>query len=198
MRNTFALISARFTTLSRSRIGSVLKSVMFAVLLWAASAAGSIPIPGTPVPITLQTFVVMLAGLMLTWRQACAAVGMYLAAGAVGLPVFAGGASTLALIGPSAGFLIGFLPAAMLTAVLKGEARTDTAKHAAMTAARYLLAAFAGCVVLDYALGFMVQSAITGISIKVVAIASMGFVVGDIIKVCVAALTAAGLSKLDR
>ena len=180
MRNTFALISARFTTLSRSRIGSVLKSVMFAVLLWAASAAGSIPIPGTPVPITLQTFVVMLAGLMLTWRQAGAAVGMYLAAGAVGLPVFAGGASTLALIGPSAGFLIGFLPAAMLTAV------------------RYLLAAFAGCVVLDYALGFMVQSAITGISIKVVAIASMGFVVGDIIKVCVAALTAAGLSKLDR
>ena len=189
MRNTFALISARFTTLSRSRIGSVLKSVMFAVLLWAASAAGSIPIPGTPVPITLQTFVVMLAGLMLTWRQAGAAVG---------LPVFAGGASTLALIGPSAGFLIGFLPAAMLTAVLKGEARTDTAKHTAMTAARYLLAAFAGCVVLDYALGFMVQSALTGISIKVVAIASMGFVVGDIIKVCVAALTAAGLSKLDR
>lgn len=44
----------------------------------------------------------------------------------------------------------------------------------------------------------MVQSALTGISIKVVAIASMGFVVGDIIKVCVAALTAAGLSKLDR
>ena len=198
MRNTIALISARFTTLSRSRIGSVLKSVMFAVLLWAASAAGSIPIPGTPVPITLQTFVVMLAGLMLTWRQAGAAVGMYLAAGAVGLPVFAGGASTLALIGPSAGFLIGFLPAAMLTAVLKGEARTDTAKYTAMTAARYLLAAFIGCVVLDYALGFVVQSALTGISIKVVAIASMGFVVGDIIKVCVAALTAAGLSKLDR
>lgn len=198
MRNTFALISARFTTLSRSRIGSVLKSVMFAVLLWAASAAGSIPIPGTPVPITLQTFVVMLAGLMLTWRQAGAAVGMYLAAGAVGLPVFAGGASTLALIGPSTGFLIGFLPAAMLTAVLKGEARTDTAKHTAMTTARYLLAAFIGCVVLDYALGFVVQSAITGISIKVVAIASMGFVFGDIIKVCVAALTAAGLSKLDR
>lgn len=198
MRNTLALISARVTALSRSRIGSVLKSVMFAVLLWAASAAGSIPIPGTPVPITLQTFVVMLAGLMLTWRQAGAAVGMYLAAGAVGLPVFAGGASTLALIGPSAGFLIGFLPAAMLTAALKGEARTDTAKHAMMTAARYLLAAFIGCVVLDYALGFVVQSAITGISIKVVAIASMGFVIGDIIKVCIAALTAAGLAKLDR
>ena len=198
MRNAILTISSAAKTATSGKFGAVLKSTLFAVLLAAASMAGAVPIPGTPVPITLQTFVVMLAGLMLTWRQAGAAVGMYLAAGAVGLPVFAGGASTLALIGPSAGFLIGFLPAAMLTAVLKGEARTDTAKHTAMTAARYLLAAFAGCVVLDYALGFMVQSALTGISIKVVAIASMGFVVGDIIKVCVAALTAAGLSKRDR
>ena len=198
MRNTFALISAHFTALSRRRIGSVAKPALFAVLLWAASAAGSIPIPGTPVPITLQTFVVMLAGLMLTWRQAGAAIAMYLTAGAIGLPVFAGGASTMALIGPSAGFLIGFLPAAVLTAALKGEARTDTLSHALMTLVRYLLAAFIGCVVLDYALGFMVQSAFTGISIKVVAVASMGFVVGDIIKVCVAALAATGLTRLAR
>lgn len=54
----------------------------------------------------------MLAALMLPWKQAGAAMLMYLAAGAVGLPVFAGGASTMALVGPSAGFLIGFLPAA--------------------------------------------------------------------------------------
>ena len=198
MRNAILTISSAAKTATSGKFGAVLKSTLFAVLLAAASMAGAVPIPGTPVPITLQTFVVMLAALMLPWKQAGAAVLMYLAAGAAGLPVFAGGASTLALIGPSAGFLIGFLPAAMLTAVLKGEARTDTAKHTAMTAARYLLAAFAGCVVLDYALGFMVQSALTGISIKVVAIASMGFVVGDIIKVCVVALTAAGLSKLDR
>ena len=90
----------------------MLKPTLFAVLMWAASAAGAVPIPGTPVPITLQTFVVMLAALMLPWKQAGAAMLMYLAAGAVGLPVFAGGASTMALVGPSAGFLIGFLPAA--------------------------------------------------------------------------------------
>lgn len=198
MRNTFALISARFTALSRSRTVAMAKPALFAVLLWAASASGSIPIPGTPVPITLQTFVVMLAGLMLTWRQAGAAITIYLTAGAIGLPVFADGASTMALIGPSAGFLVGFLPAAMLTAALKGEARTDTPLHALMTLARYLLAAFAGCVMLDYALGFMVQSALTGISIKVVALASMGFIVGDIIKVCIAALAATGLTRLAR
>ena len=198
MRNTFALISARCAALSRGRIGTVAKPAMFAVLLWAASAAGSIPIPGTPVPITLQTFVVMLAGLMLTWRQAGAAITMYLAAGAIGLPVFAGGASTLALVGPSAGFLIGFLPAAMLTAALKGRADTSTPLRAVVTVSLYLLAAFTGCVVLDYALGFIVQSALTGLSIKVVAIASMGFIIGDIIKVCVASLAAAGLTRLDR
>lgn len=198
MRNTFALISARFTALSRSRIGSVAKPALFAVLLWAASAAGGIPIPGTPVPITLQTFVVMLAGLMLTWRQAGAAITLYLAAGAIGLPVFAGGASTMALVGPSAGFLIGFLPAAVLTAALKGKADTGTPLRAVMTVSRYLLAAFIGCVVLDYAFGFIVQSALTGLSIKMVAIASMGFVIGDIVKVCIASLAAAGLTRLDR
>ena len=77
--------------------------MLFAVLMWLASAAGEISIPGTPVPITLQTFVMMQAGLMLSWRQAGSAVVLYLAAGAAGLPVFAGGASTAALFGPSAG-----------------------------------------------------------------------------------------------
>ena len=89
-------------SLSNGKFGSTFKPVLFALLLWAASAAGEIPVPGTPVPITLQTFVIMLAALMLPWRQAGAAIALYLAAGALGLPVFAGGASTLALVGPSA------------------------------------------------------------------------------------------------
>ena len=75
-------------TATSGTLGSVLKPTLFAVLMWAASAAGAVPIPGTPVPITLQTFVVMLAALMLPWKQAGAAMLMYLAAGAVGLPVF--------------------------------------------------------------------------------------------------------------
>ena len=167
------------------------------MLLAAASMAGAVPIPGTPVPITLQTFVVMLAALMLPWKQAGAAVLMYLAAGAAGLPVFAGGASTMALVGPSAGFLIGFLPAAVVTSLLKGKARVDSPKHAALTAARYLSACVAGCIVLDYLLGFIVQSAITGVAMPVVAIASMGFIVGDCIKAVVASLVASGLAKLQ-
>ena len=44
-------------SLSNGKFGSTFKPVLFALLLWAASAAGEIPVPGTPVPITLQTFV---------------------------------------------------------------------------------------------------------------------------------------------
>lgn len=123
------------STAQRGRMlaSTIGKPVLFAVLMWLASAAGEISIPGTPVPITLQTFVMMLAGLMLSWRQAGSAVALYLAAGAAGLPVFAGGASTAALFGPSAGFLIGFLPAVIVTALLRGKARLDSAPHAALT-----------------------------------------------------------------
>ena len=174
-------------TATSGTVGSILKPALFAVLMWTASAAGAVPIPGTPVPITLQTFVVMLAG---------GAMLMDLAAGAVGLPVFAGGASTMALVGPSAGFLIGFLPAAIVTSLLKGEARTDSLKHGALTAARYLFACVAGCIALDYLLGFIVQSAITGIALPIVAVASMGFVAGDAVKAVIASAVVAGLAKL--
>ena len=186
------------STAQRGRMlaSTIGKPVLFAVLMWLASAAGEISIPGTPVPITLQTFVMMLAGLMLSWRQAGSAVVLYLAAGAAGLPVFAGGASTMALVGPSAGFLIGFLPAAIVTSLLKGEARTDSLKHGALTAARYLFACVAGCIALDYLLGFIVQSAITGIALPIVAVASMGFVAGDAVKAVIASAVVAGLAKL--
>ena len=81
--------------------------------------------------------------------------------------------------------------------LLKGKARVDSPKHAALTAARYLFACVAGCIVLDYLLGFIVQSAITGVAMPVVAIASMGFIVGDCIKAVVASLVASGLAKLQ-
>ena len=191
MRNAMLTLKTTLKTATSGTVGSILKPALFAVLMWTASAAGAVPIPGT-----LQTFVVMLAALMLPWKQAGAAMLMYLAAGAVGLPVFAGGASTMALVGPSAGFLIGFLPAAVVTSLLKGEARTDSLKHGALTAARYLFACVAGCIVIDYLLGFIVQSAITGVALPIVAVASMGFIAGDAVKAVVASAVVAGLAKL--
>ena len=185
------------STAQRGRMlaSTIGKPVLFAVLMWLASAAGEISIPGTPVPITLQTFV-MLAGLMLSWRQAGSAVALYLAAGAAGLPVFAGGASTAALFGPSAGFLIGFLPAVIVTALLRGKARLDSAPHAALTAVRYFGASLAGNLVVLYLFGITIQSMVMHVPFTTVAIASMGFVIGDVIKAVVASLAATGLAKL--
>ncbi|KAA8816355.1 biotin transporter BioY [Bifidobacterium callitrichos] len=172
------------------------KPVLFAVLMWVSAAAGQIPVPGTPVPITLQTFVVMLAGLMLTWRQAGAAVAAYLAAGAAGLPVFAGGASTMALVGPSAGFLLGFLPGIVVIALLKGSKDSKGESASILTALRYFAAAFVGGVVVVYTFGILIQSTLTGLPVAAVTAASMAFIIGDIVKAFVASLAAAGLARL--
>ena len=183
----------------RAVLLAIAKPVLFAVLLAAASMAGAIPVPGTPVPITLQTFVVMLAALTLDWRQAGASVALYLGAGAAGLPVFAGGASTAALLGPSAGFLLGFLPGVIVTALLKGKpANGHGLAGTLLTAVRYFLASLLGCVVVVYAFGFVIQSAFTGAPLAAVALASMGFVIGDLVKAAVASIAISGLARLAR
>ena len=82
-------------------------------LLVAALAQVSIPLPFTPVPITGQTFAVLLMGAALGSRRGAASLGLYVIEGALGLPVFAGGASGIArLFGPTGGYLIGFVAAA--------------------------------------------------------------------------------------
>jgi len=81
---------------------------LFAALTAALSYV-SIPIPFSPVPITGQTFGVMLAGALLGAKLGALSQIVYLIIGAIGLPVFANGASGLGtLLGPSGGFLFGF------------------------------------------------------------------------------------------
>ena len=104
--------------------------------------------------------------------------------------------STAALFGPSAGFLIGFLPAVIVTALLRGKARLDSAPHAALTAVRYFGASLAGNLVVLYLFGITIQSMVMHVPFTTVAIASMGFVIGDVIKAVVASLAATGLAKL--
>ena len=80
--------------------------------LIALSAQITFQIPFSPVPVTGQTLVVLLCGLLLGKNLAAAAVGSYLLQGAAGLPFFAGGKSGLAtLLGPTGGYLFGFLAA---------------------------------------------------------------------------------------
>ncbi|WP_207264929.1 biotin transporter BioY [Desulfovibrio sp. Huiquan2017] len=94
-------------------------TALMAALIGAGAYAN---LPIGPVPVSLQTFFVALAGFVLGPRRGALAVGLYLLAGAVGLPVFAGGKSGLGhLFGPTGGFLIGFV----LYAAIAGLARTD-------------------------------------------------------------------------
>lgn len=93
-----------------------LRAVSLAVigsLLLAASA--KLQVPFWPVPMTLQTLVVLLIGAAYGWRLGLATVMLYLAQGAMGLPVFAGAAAGPAYFaGPTGGYLVGFALAAVM------------------------------------------------------------------------------------
>ncbi len=88
--------------------------LVFAVLM-ILGAHVRIPLPWTPVPLTLQTLFLSLAGAALGGGLGALSQALYLGLGASGLPVFTGGAAAAALLGPTAGYLIGFVPAAALT-----------------------------------------------------------------------------------
>ncbi len=88
------------------------------ILVLAGSAfiavAAQVSVPMVPVPMTLQTLAILMVGLTMGSRLGALTVLAYLAEGAMGLPVFAEAKSTLALIGPSAGFLVGFVGMAFI------------------------------------------------------------------------------------
>lgn len=84
-------------------------------LLTAACAQIAVCLPGNPVPVTLQVFAAVLCGMVLGSRLGFLSQAQYLAAGALGLPVFAGfKGGWLALAGPTGGYLVGFAAAAFL------------------------------------------------------------------------------------
>jgi len=87
----------------------------FALLTWAGARI-SVPLPFTPVPGTLQTLAVLLAGALLGARAGAASQAVYLFMGVAGLPVFAlPGAGPGYLLGPTGGYLLGFVGAAYVT-----------------------------------------------------------------------------------
>ncbi|MBL0712879.1 MAG: biotin transporter BioY [Desulfosarcina sp.] len=93
-----------------------LQKLVLASLFAALTAVGALmAIPIGPVPIVLQNLFVMLMGLMLGPRWGLAGVSAYLLAGALGLPVFAGGTGGIArFVGPTGGYLVGYLPSVVV------------------------------------------------------------------------------------
>lgn len=171
------------SVLSRRETRSeVLGAAGFAVALALASQV-AIPIAGTPVPLTLQPMLVVLAGLWLGPRTAAASMMLYLTAGALGAPVFTPmGAPGLArLLGPTGGYLLAYPLAAAVAGLARTRAATTYAPRAAF--------AMAGMVVL-YAGGLAQLTLLTGSVSRAVVLGLAPFVAADVVKALAAPLLA--------
>ena len=152
-------------------------AVVFAgsLLLWASA---KVQLPFYPVPLTMQTFAVLAIGAALGWRLGLATVLLYLAEGAAGLPVFAGtpekGIGLAYMMGPTGGYLLGYLPAA---AVCGWLAERGWDRSVALTA----LAMLAGTVMI-YLPGLLWLGAVVGWDKPVLAWGLTPFLLGDLLK----------------
>jgi biotin transport system substrate-specific component len=174
------------TLLARSlpRLNRRIRDLLLVVtgcLFVAGMAQVRISLPFTPVPITGQTFAILLVGASLGSRRGAASLALYILLGSLGLPFFAGGASGLsALLGPTGGYLVGFVVAAFLVGLMAARGLDRNVPGA-------LLAFLAGEIVI-YLFGVAWLSVYLGIWPAIVA-GFLPFLVGDAIK-----LVAAGLA----
>ena len=154
--------------------------IVLGALLVATLAQVIIPLPFTPVPITGQTFAILLVGAALGSKRGAASLVLYTLMGTLGLPFFAGGASGVAyLLGPTLGYLVGFLAAAYLVGLLaerglERSVRTSLIPFLVGTLVIYTFGA--GWLAVQFGVG------------KALALGVFPFIVGDAIKLVLAAL----------
>jgi biotin transport system substrate-specific component len=148
-------------------------------LLIGLCAQVKILLPFSPVPVTAQTFAVLMIGTLLgSWRGSLCVL-TYIVQGVAGLPVFALGGGFAVLIGPTGGYLVGFIPAAYITGLL---AQRGWDRRIGTT----ILAMVVGNIVI-YAFGLLWLCCLTGINRKVPAVGLYPFLVGDLLKIALAA-----------
>jgi biotin transport system substrate-specific component len=169
---TTSVVTARDTRTT------VLGIVGFAVALAAASQV-AIPLPGTPVPMTLQPLVVALAGLWLGPVAGATSMALYVVAGAAGLPVFApmGAPGFARLLGPTGGYLWAYPAAALVAGFVASTRRTFVSRA---------LAAAAAFAVIHIG-GFAQLLILTGSAERAIALGAAPFLLLDLLKVLAAA-----------
>jgi biotin transport system substrate-specific component len=154
--------------------------VLTGTLLTALLAQVRLPLPFTPVPLTGQTFAVLLVGAALGPRRGLASMALYLLLGGLGLPFFAGGQGGLTyLAGPTLGYLAGFVLAAYVTGLLAERGLERSLRTS-------LLPFLAGTVVI-YACGAGWLALSLGAQ-KAFMLGILPFVVGDLLKIALAAV----------
>ena len=161
---------------------------VFAALIAALSVTVAIPLPFSPVPITLQTLGIMLAPSLLGWKRGTLAVAAFLALALAGLPLFAGGRGGVAVLaGPTGGFIVSWIFAALVIGLL-----TDVmVRNGGYRFWQGLLVNLLGGVIVIYVIGLPWMSVVLGDGVLATAAAMAAFLPGDIAKAVVTALIAA-------
>lgn len=163
--------------------------VVSGALLVAVLAQIEIPLPFTPVPITGQTFGVLLVGAVLGSKRGAASLAFYLVMGVIGLPFFAGGAHGLSILtGATGGYLIGFVLAAYSIGLL--------AERGLERSARTSLIPFLIGTLIIYSCGITWLAVVLGSFSKAIAAGLIPFLIGDAIKLIAASLVLPGAWKL--
>ncbi len=159
---------------------AALLAVLGTLLLWASA---KVQVPFWPVPMTMQTFAVLVIAMAYGPRLGTATILVYLAEGAAGLPVFSGtparGIGLAYMMGPTGGYLVGFAAAAFVIGYMaeRGWGRT---------AMRSVLAMLIGTVII-YALGFVWLASVIGSAKEAFAAGIQPFLAGDALKLALAA-----------
>ncbi len=163
--------------------GSLARPIRLAILALAGSAlltlSAKVQVWPGPVPVTMQTFVILVLGMTYGWRLGGATLLLYLAEGAIGLPVFAKGGGIAYFSGPTGGYLVGFVLAAVAAGWL---AERGWDRRPATTA----LAMLAGNIVI-YVPGLLWLGMIVGWDKPVLEWGLYPFLLGDAVKLALAA-----------
>jgi len=171
-----------------------LKLVFVALFAALISAGAFIAVPIGPVPIVLQNFFALLSGLVLGPVLGTAAVGLFLAAGIIGAPVFANNGSPMGiarLLGPSGGFLFGYLLSALVAGLIVGFPRPGIKTPVW----RIVLAVVAGLLVV-YIPGLIRLKFVMNIDWrKTFVVGFIPFMIGDTVKGVIAGLISPRLRR---
>lgn len=165
--------------------------VVGASLFVALCARVTVPLPGNPVPLTLQNFGVLVVGMVLGPRRAFAALVLYLAEGAAGLPVFnpAGLGGIAQLFGPTGGYLLSYPFVAGLAGFLTERGRKTFAQAA--------LAGFAAEILL-FAVGLSWLAILTGSVTRAIQCGLYWFLFAEVIKILMAAAVSVRLKRAPK
>jgi len=156
--------------------------IAIGALIVAASAQVVVPLPFTPIPFTLQPLAVLAVGGLLGAGEGAGALVLYLALGALGLPVFAGGGSgVLRLIGPTGGYLLAFPFAAAVAGAFAAPRRAS-----GVTLWRVLAGCVLGMVVI-HAGGVAQLALLGGDPAQAFRYGFIPFFTGDLVKIGLAA-----------